>query len=370
MIVLIILPSVGLVVIVSAIAVLLARRVIGDRKRSATPILWDTGDSITVRATARTLAPGIFALVLADGAKAIVGPILESTLQTVTRKVVCRVGVFRDEASAAAWTGEILDASDLGKLDDVSICTPHGTAQAWVIHPAVRGEPDTWAIHIHGLRSSREGALRSVPAASALGMTSLVISFTGHHAQAGRRPSATLGIRESDDVLAAVEFAVTHGARRVVLFGWSMGATAALLASECETRGALIAGLVLVGPATTWPNILRHAVRRAGLPGIFGAMTMLALRAPALRQLAGAPQPIDMRSLDWSISKRLGVPALVLHSPGDGDIPLRFSERFVSAQAPDATLIVLPPAPHCAEYNVDPTAFNTAIIDWWNNLPK
>ena len=56
---------------------------------------------------------------------------------------------------------------------DIVITTPGGRCPAWRID----GDPSTWAIHIHGLGSTRAGTLRGVLAATELGYTSLVVTY-------------------------------------------------------------------------------------------------------------------------------------------------------------------------------------------------
>ncbi|MCZ9337233.1 alpha/beta fold hydrolase, partial [Streptomyces sp. TRM76130] len=65
------------------------------------------------------------------------------------------------------------------------------------------------------------------------------------------------GETEWRDLDAAVRYAVDHGARKVVLLGWSTGATMAL---HTATRSALrdrIAGLVLDSPVLDWRATVR-----------------------------------------------------------------------------------------------------------------
>jgi hypothetical protein len=54
----------------------------------------------------------------------------------------------------------------------------------------------------------------------------------------------------------------------------------------------------------------------------------------------------------------------VLHSDGDREVPLSSSVLFAMANPRLVRLVELPPAEHTWEYNVDPAAFNAAVIEF------
>jgi dienelactone hydrolase len=72
-----------------------------------------------------------------------------------------------------------------------------------------------------------------------MGLSSFVVA----HRNDGEGPTvvtgrSTLATLEADDVREAVRHALQRGARRVVLFGWSMGAAISLqLAADAESTG-------------------------------------------------------------------------------------------------------------------------------------
>lgn len=83
---------------------------------------------------------------------------------------------------------------------DIVISTPVGPGPAW----RVDGDLSTWAIHIHGLGSSRAATLRGVQVAAELGLTSLVVSYRndGEGPTVGNGRSM-LGEAEAEDIEAA-----------------------------------------------------------------------------------------------------------------------------------------------------------------------
>jgi pimeloyl-ACP methyl ester carboxylesterase len=196
-------------------------------------------------------------------------------------------------------------------------------------------------------------------------MPSIVMSFAGEELS-GDHPGvgAGLGAYEWRDVAAVMQYAIEQGAEQLVLFGWSMGATAALLALERASLSTRVRALVLIDPATSWAGIIRNAVSQARAPRWLSGLMIAVLSTPGLAQLAGAPGPVKFSELDWTNRSRLDVPTLVIHSKGDRTIPYDVTVEFVSAQAPLTTLESFEPVPHCAEYNAEPNRFTDCIVQW------
>lgn len=181
-----------------------------------------------------------------------------------------------------SWSGIYFATPAVAGLEarDIRINTPSGSAPAW----RVDCYSSTWAIHIHGLGSPRSGTLRGVQVATELGYTSLVVSFRndgeGPRVGSGR---STLGATEVDDVEAAISYAVSRGAQRFVLFGWSMGAAIALQLADRSEYAQLIVGLVLDSPVLDWSEAIKANCGRSGLPPAAGhlAIPWLTLRSLA-----------------------------------------------------------------------------------------
>ncbi len=181
------------------------------------------------------------------------------------RELASRPDGLGDGDAMATWTSQSIGApEDVGPTRHVSVPLRRGgVAEAWEI-----GDRDTadgrWTIHVHGLRSSRNGALRSTPATVDAGWMSLVVSYAGDEecAPADALPS-TLGTREWRDVDDAIAYAVAQGAREIVLVAWSMGGTIAMLALEQSAHRDRVTALVLVAPALDWTRVVDNAVARA-----------------------------------------------------------------------------------------------------------
>ncbi|WP_284982379.1 hypothetical protein [Arthrobacter sp. efr-133-TYG-118] len=74
------------------------------------------------------------------------------------------------------------------------------------------------------------------------------------------------GLDEWREFDAALEFAVAHGARKVLLSTWSMGATIALKLLAGSRHRAIVMGWIITAPVIDWEQTLLEHGRRAGLP--------------------------------------------------------------------------------------------------------
>lgn len=266
------------------------------------------------------------------------------------------------------WTGHVHpDPEALSlRFREVQVPVAGGVAPAWEIEPGGRGRSATWAVHIHGVGATRAGALGAVAATDALGMTSLVVSYRGDgeapDADGGRLSS--LGMREWSDVDAAIGHARDHGAERIVLVGWSLGAAIALQLTERSAHRDAIDRLVLVGPVTDGRAAIRQCARERRLPGWIAASAIRALSDERRSRRVGLPEPIDFARLDWTRPERLTVPALVIHAPGDRQVPHSSSVLFAMANPALVRLIESPPAERGREDDVDPQWFTDAVVEF------
>src|SRR5215203_1858073 len=116
-----------------------------------------------------------------------------------------------------------------------------------------------WAVLVHGRGARKEETLRAVPVLHDAGWTSLVAAYRNDR-DAPRGPDGryNLGLSEWRDVEAAMGYAVSHGARRILLLGWSMGAAIVLQALDRSPLSDYVVGVALDSPVIDWGVVLRH----------------------------------------------------------------------------------------------------------------
>lgn len=342
----------------TAAGVVVAKKAIHPRpKRTVTVVAVDDA-SITVPSDEQTRCPGEYRVYFNDGQHSVlVGEVLDDDCRHVRRAILGEPTAVPAAEDKLVWSGYLLDtpASVASSFEEVAITADGDTRKAWYF--PVDGAT-TWAIHVHGIHSGRQAILRAVPDTLSAGMSSLVIGYRGD-IEDGRGLPATFGTDEWHDLDAAMRHAVNHGAERLVLVGWSMGATIALHAAARSTFRNRIDAMILVCPALDWFAALRAGASKAGFPGFLGSLGALTLTIPGLARFAGLRKAIPMR---WMRpTPPAGLPILLLHSSGDRDVPLEVSKRFAATPGASATLVEIAPCPHGMELNREPELFHGSI---------
>lgn len=323
------------------------------------------GDLIVLDRTDQTTAPGIYNLWFEhDRWAQLSAEITDRGPTRVARRITGTTSGFTPKAGdRASWSGiYYATPADAGlHARDITLTTPAGPCPAWRID----GDPSTWAIHIHGLGSTRAGTLRGVRAATELGYSSLVVSYRntaeGPRVGTGR---STLGRTETADVDEAIGYAVRRGARQIVLFGWSMGAAIALQLADRPRHEGLIAALVLDSPVLDWSEVIKSNCARSGLPAAAGHLAIPWLRVAPLARTVGLLGTIPLRSFDWTVrAADLVAPTLILHGARDDSVPIRLSQALRDARS-DLVELGTFDAGHTLCWNTDPDRWQEAVTTW------
>jgi pimeloyl-ACP methyl ester carboxylesterase len=354
------------------------RRVVRARPAQLLPIGWSDGVAELPR-TPLTEAPGRYGLWARGAGDAEETHLLlgerrtaPSHSLTVHRDLLQVTGPRRDGKGVGRFTGHVFSGPGAvapGRWSEVTVRAGAGRCPAWLITPEQTQDPASWGIHIHGFGTTRITALRTIPAAGALQLTSLVPSFRG---DSDGRPmpssSSTLGAAEWGDIDAAIDFAVDHGAEDITLFAWSMGAPLAFAAAARGKHADRIRGIVAIAPVTDWPLLIRAGARRAGLPVFLGSFTAWGLQQPLIERSLGITTRINFetaRAEACAAAERL--PILILHSEDDPLVPYEGSRLLADAHPDTVTLRSFRTVGHAWEYNAEPDQFNDAILAWYRD---
>ncbi len=236
---------------------------------------------------------------------------------------------------------------------DVAVHDALGDFPAWY----VPGSGPTWFVDVHGHDGARGESLRYLTALHRAGMPVLVPTYRNDvGAPASPDGIDHLGLTEWQDVNAAVHWALDHGARDVVLGGWSMGGAVVLQVADRSDVKDRIRALVLDSPVVDWRNVLEHQADDRGLPR---AETALAVWT-AERRFG-----LDFGRLDWvARAKDLALPTLLIHSDVDGYVPDGPSKALAAARPDLVTLDLVPGAGHTQGWNTDPAAYEQRLTAW------
>lgn len=312
---------------------------------------------------ARTGVEGRYAL-LWEGGSGELGPVVREGEATRTRTVRPTFGrpprggeparldvfVFRPDPSARGLP-----------YQEVRISGPVGELPAWWL-PGARTEA---VLAFHGRRrADRQELLRILPTLTASGASVLVPGYRNH---SGAPPSRDgfyhYGGTEAEDALAAVRWLADRGVERIVLLGFSYGATVALGALErWPEAGPRPAGLILDSPMLAPVPVFEAGARDLGLP-LPGLLARLAAA------VAGWRSGEDYGALDRRrMAPGLDLPVLVFAGTGDRTIPIELVDDFADALPRSPTYLRLDGVRHMEGWNVDPARYEAEVRAFLDEL--
>ncbi|MCU1404327.1 MAG: alpha/beta fold hydrolase [Glaciihabitans sp.] len=358
----------------AALVVAVARKVVTPpTKRVEDLRVLGVGDgTVTLSLSADSQLPGVYSLWFSqDAGHARIGQVVARDDRSVTRELLAvdsgdlatavraRIGgwVFRTPASLGL------------AYENVTVPTPLGPAPAWLV-PAVE-ETGRWMIAVHGRGVRRTEGLRAVEVFRDAGYTVLLVSYRND----GEAPPSgdglyALGDTEWEDVDAALEFAVGHGARDIVLMGWSMGGATVLQTATRSPLAGAIRGIVLESPVVDWITVLTHQGRSLGLANPFRHGVLAMISGSWGGRLTGQLQPIDLRRLDFvERSAELTVPILLMHSADDDYVPVTASRALARLRPDIVTYDEFTIAGHTRLWNYDAQRWTASIAAWLRWLP-
>jgi pimeloyl-ACP methyl ester carboxylesterase len=321
---------------------------------------------VTLRATGAAeddgdwTRPGVFGLEWEGGYNQ-VGAILEMRRDEVVRELLQsedlpRAG-DRVRLDSFAFPGDPQRAHGI-PFKEVIFASPLGELPAWFVEGG-----DTWAIFVHGKGARREEALRMLPAVSDLGLSSLIITYRHDlGVPAGPDGFYRYGETEWQDLEGAAEYAFGHGARELVLIGYSMGGgivMSFLLQSPLAER---VVGVIFDSPVLDLEATVDYGARRQNAPAL--------LRSTGNR-LAGYRFDIDWGELNYlSRADELGVPILLFHGDDDHRVPVETSDILAEARPDIVTYVRTSGAGHVRSWNTDPQVYASAVRKFLANLER
>jgi alpha-beta hydrolase superfamily lysophospholipase len=302
-----------------------------------------------------TERPGVYGIEWLGG-RAIVGAISRESGDTVTRRLRAVDGYLAPGMKVAidadVYAGDPTQALGLPS-STVPIRGELGAMPAWL----VPGRGHTWAIVVHGINGTPQTGLRLVPALHLAGLPTLLISY---REDLGAPPSPDgfhhMGLTEWRDLGAAARYALAHGARRLVLVGYSMGGAIVTQFMERSPLAPRVTGLVLDAPVLDWKDVLSFNATEMGLP---------ALAATPLEWAVGVRIDADWASLDaLRHPEDFQLPILLFHGGEDSTVPISDSEDFAAELPRWVTYYRVPRAGHVEAWNVDPGLYERRLGDF------
>ena len=263
-----------------------------------------------------------------------------------------------------AYQGDPLRARGI-PFDNVAIQTELGPAPAW----KVAGSHSTWVVFVHGKSASRRQALRALGVLHSLGFPTLVITYRNDDG-APSSPDGRYhyGLTEWRDVESAVRYAISNGAKGVVLIGTSMGGGIVAAFLERSPLAPRVSRAVLDSPMLDFGETIDWGVAHATIPGT--AIPMPGVAGAVGKQFAAWRYGVDWEALDLrGRAGEIRAPLLLLHGVADEIVPITTS-RALAKRFPDrVTFVGFPGANHAEGWNVDSLRYERALRDFLSVAP-
>jgi alpha-beta hydrolase superfamily lysophospholipase len=321
--------------------------------------------SVALQKAADTTDNGSWAL-LWDGGWAQVGEVLSDSDGKVERRLL------KGQAPPAGthvrftpqmWPGDPKSALGLD-FRTVDVPTELGPAPAWL---TPGGSGDSWVIAVHGRGGSPQETLRVIPTLHQLGLTVLSVTYRNDDG-APRSPDGFFHLGDSEwrDVESAMRYATAHGAKHLVLYGWSMGGAIAEQVLVQSPLAGQVDAVVLDAPAVSWDKTLVLQAEDRGLP-LTGLLTWDA------ELVSGWRSGVDFGRMELADSPPAHKPpTLLFHGSADTTVPVQASRDLAAAAGRlgwPITYVEVAGAEHTAAWNVDPSGYERHLRDFLGGRP-
>ena len=170
-----------------------------------------------------------------------------------------------------------------------------------------------------------------------------------------------MGQTEWRDAEAAAQYALDHGAERLVMVGFSMGGAIVTQFMENSPLAADTDAMILDAPALDWQSIISFSAEELGLPG---------WTAKPVEWAIGLRIDVDWNKIDaLDHTDQLTVPTLLFHGGEDNVVPIADSEEFAAALPDSVTFHRVERAGHVQSWNVDPPRYDRWVTRFLAGLP-
>jgi len=301
---------------------------------------------VTLTASRATTTPGTYGLAW-DGGAAMLGDVVAQTPGRVQRTLLSGAvpSVGTPAAVGASYSGDPKSALGLD-FSEIMVPTELGPTPAWYIPATSPAGPagSTWAITVHGSNAKRNADLRYAATLHRAGLPILSITYRNDvGAPASPDGLMHLGASEWRDLDAAARTAEGLGARRIVLYGGSMGGAIVGQFLTHSPRAATVSAVVLDAPMLSVPAVAN----------------------PIGNQIIAWRTGVDVTQLDLlTHPPAYRPPTLIFFGGADTQLPIQ-PARDLTAQGPQLHWPIqfeeFPGADHNLVWNTDRVRYENAL---------
>lgn len=203
----------------------------------------------------------------------------------------------------------------------------------------------------HGYAVTKSSLLTTARVFHDLGYGALLVDFYGSGGSNGS--GTTIGVREADDVAAAVDYARrTWKDRKIILYGMSMGGAALLRA--IAVNGVHADAIIVESTFDTLLNTGKHRFRVMGVPASPFSELLLFWGSVQNGFNFFTHNPVD-----YARSARS--PALILHGEKDQRVTLEEARTIAAAMGDKARFVPFADVPHMPIVEARPDEWRRAV---------
>lgn len=234
--------------------------------------------------------------------------------------------------------------------EEIAFSVPNGeTVRGWLV-PAAQAQSDIAVIGLHGRGGDRRGMLRHLPMLHDLGAAVLLIDMRENGLSDGQGRGTGLAVREAEDAAAAARQLRERGYGKVIVFGCSLGGSAAIIAAaqEPSVDGVISESAIADFDAFVADEADRR-LRRMGVEvrwatGIWGRVVV-----DLTRWRTGLRSYITPEEAIGRIGAR---PILLIHGVRDPWVPMDHAHSLARNSGPDADLWQIEHGGHCDGFDI------------------
>jgi len=223
----------------------------------------------------------------------------------------------------------------------------------WVPAASSRGT----VVMVHGLNRSRLEMVKRVPFVHSAGWNAILLDLRHHGASGGE--ATTFGVKEKDDVEAAVRFARERARGPLVLWGVSLGGASVVLAAADDPE---VRGVICDSSFRSLDDTVRHHLR------LFRGFRWWLRLVPSwpVTDLAifwmgrrGGFDP-GASNVEAAAARLRGRPVLFVANSDDRRMPKEIAFDLKAAAGPEAEVLIVPGKSHGGAWRDGTAAYEAA----------
>lgn len=244
--------------------------------------------------------------------------------------------------------------------ETVAVPGEHGDLPAWRVVPRRADTGDAWVVIVHGRGGTQADGNRILPTLDDLRLPSLSVAVRN---DPGAPPDPDgfrrYGEVEWKDLQAAVDHLKdVEEAERIVLVGYSQGASTSLTFLRRSPDASMVDATILVSPLISLDAMLESQALDQGVPD---PLVTPLLASTRLVSSVRADLPTDAAEHLDRLDDLPDVPMLVTHGDADTTVPVEPTRRFVDRLGDQVDYQEYPGVDHVREWNADRQRFESDL---------